>query len=254
MVNRALFRFGVVTLFPEMFAAVTKYGVVGRAFKQGLLSLEMANPRDYAQDRHRSVDARPYGGGPGMLMKAPPVCSAIKFLKAQMGQAAQVAYLSPQGRPLCQDQVISFAHKKKLILLAGRYEGVDERVIELEVDMELSIGDYVVSGGELPAMMLMDAVARYVPGVLGDFDSTLQESFTFSRLGCPRYTRPSEFEGLQVPQVLMSGDHRAVSTWCRRQRLKRTYARRPDLLERSELSAEEQKWLTSGFLESDDGV
>ena len=230
----------VVTLFPGMFAALTDYGVTGQAITSGLLSLGTDNPRDYADDRHRTVDDRPYGGGPGMVMMAEPLCAAIRAARARL-PGAVVSYLSPQGRRVEQADILQLAQRDALILVAGRYAGVDQRVIELEVDEEWSLGDYVLSGGELPAMALVDAVARCLPGVLGNSASAPADSFYKGLLDHPHYTRPERVAGLPVPAVLLSGDHNAVDKWRMKQALGRTWARRPDLLRA--LDAEQQALL-----------
>ena len=220
----------VVTLFPEMFGALVDYGVSGRAVRNGLLEIRCFNPRDYTADRHQTVDDRPYGGGPGMVMRPEPLGAAIAEARAWT-QGARVLYLSPQGRVLRHDAVMEMAGAERdLILIAGRYEGVDERIVALEVDEEWSIGDYVLSGGELPAMVLLDALIRQLPGALGDADSARQDSFVAGLLDCPHYTRPPEYRGLGVPEVLLSGDHGAIERWRRQQAQARTVARRPDLL------------------------
>jgi tRNA (guanine37-N1)-methyltransferase len=220
----------VVTLFPEMFGALVDYGVSGRAVRNGLLEIHCFNPRDYTADRHQTVDDRPYGGGPGMVMRPEPLGAAIAEARAWT-QGARVLYLSPQGRVLRHDAVMEMAGAARdLILIAGRYEGVDERIVALEVDEEWSIGDYVLSGGELPAMVLLDALIRQLPGALGDADSAQQDSFVAGLLDCPHYTRPPEYRGLGVPEVLLSGDHGAIERWRRQQAQARTVARRPDLL------------------------
>lgn len=220
----------VVTLFPEMFGALVDYGVSGRAVRNGLLEIRCFNPRDYTEDRHQTVDDRPYGGGPGMVMRPEPLGEAITAARA-WAQGARVLYLSPQGRVLRHDAVMEMAGAARdLILIAGRYEGVDERIVALEVDEEWSIGDYVLSGGELPAMVLLDALIRQLPGALGDADSAQQDSFVAGLLDCPHYTRPPEYRGLGVPEVLLSGDHGAIERWRRQQAQARTVARRPDLL------------------------
>ncbi|GAB2781253.1 tRNA (guanosine(37)-N1)-methyltransferase TrmD [Halomonas shantousis] len=240
---------GVVSLFPEMFEAVTRYGVTGRAVKQGLLDVEFWNPRDYATDRHRTVDDRPYGGGPGMLMKVETLRQAIAAARdgAARGrenpERTRVIYLSPQGRPLDQQGVRELASLDSLIVVAGRYEGVDERVVEADIDEEWSIGDYVLSGGELPAMVMIDAVARLVPGVLGHQDSAQEDSFASGLLDCPHYTRPESIDGRQVPEVLLSGNHAAIRRWRLKQSLGRTWLRRPDLLESHSLDREQQALL-----------
>lgn len=222
-------KIGVVTLFPGMFSAVTDYGVGGRAFATGLASLHCWNPRDFARDRHQTVDSRPYGGGPGMVMMVEPLRQAIRAAKAAL-PGARVVYLSPQGRVLTQQAVKTFVAAGQLILLCGRYEGVDERLIQLEVDEEWSIGDYVLSGGELPAMVLVDAMVRLLPGALGHDQSAEQDSFSEGLLDCPHYARPEVYEGLEVPPVLLSGHHAEIARWRREQSLQRTQERRPDLL------------------------
>ncbi len=228
-----MLRIAVISLFPEMLAAVSEHGVTGRALKQGLLEVLSLNPRDYAADRHRTVDDRPYGGGPGMVMKVAPLGAAVRAAR-KLIPAARVIYLSPQGCRLDQQGVQHLAAHKNLILVAGRYEGVDERFIELFVDEEWSIGDYVLSGGELPVMVLIDAMARTVPGVLGHADSAGEDSFCHGLGGLldyPHYTRPENFAGRRVPEVLLSGDHAAVRRWRRQQTEQRTRQRRPDLFE-----------------------
>jgi len=236
--------FGVITLFPEMFDAVTQYGVTGRAVKSGLISVECWSPRDFAFDRHRTVDDRPYGGGPGMLMKVQPLRDAIHAARNAAGEGAKVIYLSPQGRKLDHTGVRELVSCKKLILVAGRYEGIDERLIGTEIDEEWSLGDFVLSGGELPAMTMIDAISRLVPGVLGHQDSAEEDSFVDGLLDCPHYTRPESIEGLSVPDVLLSGNHEEIRRWRLKQQLGRTWQRRPDLLEGLELDAEQQALLT----------
>jgi len=245
--------FGVVSLFPEMFNALTEQGVVGRAVKQGSLAVEFFNPRDFTHDKHRTVDDRPYGGGPGMLMMVQPLTDAIHAAKAAAGDKSKVIYLSPQGKKLDQQGVKTLSQHDKLILVAGRYEGIDERVIQNEVDEEWSIGDYVLSGGELPAMVLMDAIARFVPGVLGHEQSAEQDSFTSGLLDCPHYTRPEVLNGQQVPAVLLSGNHEKIRQWRLQQSLGRTWQRRPELFEDLALT-EEQAALLDEFkrLQQDD--
>ena len=232
----------VVTLFPEMFAAVSDYGITGKAAGSGLLQISTVNPRDYATDRHRTVDDRPYGGGPGMVMMAQPLLAAIRDARQALPSAAVIC-LSPQGRQLRQRDVMDFAGRDSFILVAGRYEGVDERVIELEVDEEWSIGDYVLSGGELPAMVLIDAVARRLPGALGNDESAVEDSFSRGLLDCPHYTRPEVVAGLPAPPVLLSGDHEGIRKWRLKQALGRTWKRRPDLLEALDLDTEQQALL-----------
>ena len=204
---------GVISLFPDMFRAITDFGVTGRAVKRGLLEINLWNPRDFAHDKHRTVDDRPYGGGPGMLMMVQPLRDAIQAAKQAAGDDVKVIYLSPQGKKLTQSGVAELAQHQKLILVAGRYEGIDERVIQSEIDEEWSIGDYVLSGGELPAMTLVDAVSRLVPGVLGDMASAEQDSFTDGLLDCPHYTRPENLDGVMVPDVLLSGNHEHIRRW-----------------------------------------
>jgi tRNA (guanine37-N1)-methyltransferase len=239
-------RFDVVTLFPEMVRAMLGQGVTGRALTRGLAELHLWNPRDYTRDVHRTVDDRPYGGGPGMVMKVAPLRAAIRAAKeAAPGQ--RVAYMTPQGRRLDQRAVRRLAERPGLTLLAGRYEGIDERVIDHYVDEEWSIGDYVLSGGELPALVLMDAVMRLIPGVLGAADSAEQDSYMDGLLDCPHYTRPESFEGVDVPPVLLSGNHEAIRRWRLRESLGRTWLRRPDLLERKALS-DEEKILLNEFI------
>lgn len=221
----------VVTLFPEMFGSLFDHGITGRALREGLLEAACFNPRDYTSDRHRTVDDRPYGGGPGMVMRPEPLVAAITAARAWTREG-RVLYLSPQGRVLNHHAVAAMAAAEQdLILIAGRYEGIDERVISLEVDEEWSIGDYVLSGGELPAMVLLDAMIRQLPGALGDAESAEQDSFVDGVLDCPHYTRPPRYRGLAVPEVLLSGDHAAIARWRREQALERTRVRRPDLLE-----------------------
>lgn len=240
--------FGVVTLFPEMIAPFAEQGVVGRAVKDGSVAIESWNPRDFTHDKHQTVDDRPYGGGPGMLMKIQPLRDAISAAKqAAIASGAEseqvkVIYLSPQGRKLDQSGVVELATDqscKHLVLVAGRYEGIDERLIEAEIDEEWSIGDFVLSGGELPALTLIDAVARLVPGVLGHELSAVEDSFTDGLLDCPHYTRPEVFEGQEVPKVLLSGNHEHIRRWRLQQSLGRTWQRRPDLLDKLELTKEQ---------------
>lgn len=237
-------RIDVVTLFPEMFEAIRGSGIPRRAIERGLLTLQMWNPRDYTFDRHRTVDDRPYGGGPGMVMQYEPLRDALQAARAADEQQARVIYLTPQGRKLDQAGVQELAQRSRLILLAGRYEGVDERLIESVVDEEWSIGDYVLSGGELAAMVMIDAVTRLQPGALGHEDSAEQDSFSSGLLDYPHYTRPEVIDGRAVPAVLLSGDHAAIARWRMKQALGRTWLRRPELLEQAGLSEEQQKLLT----------
>lgn len=245
-------RFDVVTLFPEMLQAMIGDGVTGRAFDKGLAELVTWNPRDYTSDVHRTVDDRPYGGGPGMVMKVEPLQAAIEDAK-QAAPGSKVAYLSPQGKELNQSAVRKLAQRDGTILIAGRYEGIDERVIDRYVDEEWSIGDYVLSGGELPALVLMDAVLRLLPGVLGDADSAEQDSFSEGLLDCPHYTRPELFADMSVPKVLTGGNHESIRRWRLKQSLGRTWLRRPDLLEGRELTKEEQLLLKE-FIQAHKGA
>ncbi len=237
---------GVISLFPEMFDSITQQGVTGRAVNKGIIDFNCWNPRDYATDKHRSVDDRPYGGGPGMLMMVEPLKKAIADAKLAAGDDAKVIYLSPQGRKLDQQGAAELAAHKKLILVAGRYEGIDERIIESDIDEEWSIGDFILSGGELPAMTLIDAVARLVPGVLGHNQSAEQDSFSDGLLDCPHYTRPEILDDKRVPAVLLSGDHQKIAKWREKQSLGRTWLRRPDLLNKLALT-EEQVSLLAEF-------
>lgn len=237
---------GIISLFPEMFKAITEYGVTGRAVKQNLLQVETWNPRDFTFDKHKTVDDRPYGGGPGMLMMVQPLRDAIRAAKStacKQGGEVKVIYLSPQGRKLDQTGVQELAENQNLILVCGRYEGIDERLIQTEIDEEWSIGDYVLTGGELPAMTLIDAVARFIPGVLGKQASALEDSFADGLLDCPHYTRPEVLDGLEVPPVLMSGHHEQIRKWRLEQSLERTWLRRPELLESLALTDEQKALL-----------
>ena len=235
----------LVSLFPEMFAAVSDHGVTGRAVEQGLVELHHLNPRDYTVDKHRTVDDRPYGGGPGMLMKIDPLQQAIAAAREAAGDTGTVVYLSPQGKRFDHDKAVALAGKPALVLVAGRYEGVDERLIAAEVDEELSIGDYVLSGGELAAMVVIDAVTRQLPGVLGHELSAQEDSYVNGLLDCPHYTRPEEYAGQKVPGVLLSGDHEKIRRWRLQQALGRTLERRPDLLAEREMSPEENELLAA---------
>ena len=242
----------VVTLFPERVTAVTDFGVTGRAAERGLLRLDTWNPRDFARDRHRTVDDRAYGGGPGMVMRVEPLGETIRTARAALPAGSRTIYLSPQGRLLDQALVEELASLPGLLLVSGRYEGVDERLLEREIDQEISIGDYVLSGGELPAMVLIDAVARLLPGALGHAESAEQDSFSADGLlDHPHYTRPEEVEGQAVPPVLLGGDHEAIRQWRLKQALGRTWQRRPDLLERRELSEDERRLLEQFIAEQD---
>lgn len=238
---------GVVTLFPEMFAAVTDFGITGRATREGVVSVQCWNPRDFTADRHRTVDDRPFGGGPGMLMKTAPLQAAIRAAKeglaAQQQGSPTVIYLSPQGRRLDQQGVEELAQRQQLILVCGRYQGIDERVLRHEIDEEWSLGDFVLSGGELAAMVMIDAITRYQPGALGHEGSAAADSFADGLLDCPQYTRPQEYEGESVPEVLLSGDHEQIRVWRLQQSLGSTWLKRPDLLEKIALSVEQKRLL-----------
>lgn len=228
----------LVSLFPEMFSAVSDYGITGRAVQQGLVSLSHCNPREFTADVHRTVDDRPYGGGPGMLMKIDPLQQAIAAARGDH-QGSRVIYLSPQGARFDHAKALELAQLDTMILVAGRYEGIDERVIDAEVDEELSIGDFVLSGGELAAMVVLDAVIRQLPGALGHKDSAQEDSYVNGLLDCPHYTRPEFYQGVGVPEVLMSGNHEAIRRWRLQQALGRTYERRPDLLQGRVMTPEE---------------
>ncbi len=245
-------RVEVITLFPEMFAAISDYGITSRAVKQGLLQLTCWNPRSYTTDRHHTVDDRPFGGGPGMVMKIKPLEDALLDAKQAAGVKAKVIYLSPQGRQLTQSAVRELVNEEALILIAGRYEGIDERFIEAHVDEEWSIGDYVLSGGELPAMVLIDAVTRLLPGALGHAGSAEEDSFTDGLLDCPHYTRPEVYADKCVPPVLLSGNHEHIRRWRLQLSLGRTWQRRVDLLESRSLSGEEKKLLGEYIRQRDD--
>jgi len=252
---------GVISLFPEMFDAITEYGVTGRAIRSGLIEFHKWNPRDFTHDRHRTVDDRPYGGGPGMLMMVQPLRDAIASARKAAEESgalygrkkARVIYLSPQGRTLDQAGVSELANNDCLIFIAGRYEGIDERLIASDIDEEWSVGDYILSGGELPAMNVIDAVARLVPGVLGHKESAIQDSFSEGLQGlldCPHYTRPevlttSQGDEVSVPKVLLSGNHEHIRLWRQEQSLQRTWTRRPELLTNLALTAEQEKMLVS---------
>lgn len=233
-----------ITLFPEMFDAITGHGVIGRALKQDIWRFAAVNPRRFADNKLGYIDDRPFGGGPGMIMMAPPLAQAIESAKQNCAAGScRTLYLSPQGAPLTHQKVLQLAQYDNLIMLCGRYEGVDERLLSGCIDEEIGIGDFVVSGGELPAMMLMDAVLRFIPGVLGDMASAQQDSFADGLLDCPHYTRPAEFQGMTVPEVLTSGNHAKIAEWRLEQSLRRTLARRPDLLEGRALLPQEARLL-----------
>ena len=237
-------KIAVISIFPDMFGAIANFGITSRALKQGLVELKTITPRDFAHDRHSTVDDRPFGGGPGMVMMVQPLRDAIAEAKVWAGSEAKVIYLSPQGRTLNQEGVVQLSGYNNMILISGRYEGIDERLLDTVIDEEWSIGDYVLSGGELPAMVLIDAITRLIPGALGHALSAEQDSFTAGLLDCPHYTRPEEFEGMRVPEVLMSGNHELIRRWRLKQALGRTWLKRPDLLEAINLTEEQQKLLT----------
>jgi tRNA (guanine37-N1)-methyltransferase len=245
-------RFDVVTLFPEMFAAVTASGITRKALEAGLWRLQTWNPRDFTTDNYRTVDDRPYGGGPGMVMRAEPLEKALDAVQAAGGGA--VIYLSPQGRKLDHEKVMELAGRSALTLLCGRYEGVDERLVRRRVEEELSLGDFVLSGGELAAMAVIDAVVRQLPGALGDGQSAAEESFAGGLLDCPQYTRPEKFAGEGIPEVLLSGHHEQIRRWRLKQALGRTWLRRPDLLAARPLNAEELKLLEEFKQETKSGA
>lgn len=236
-------RFDVITLFPEMVDAAVKCGVTGRGFQKGLLELANWNPRDFTTDRHRTVDDRPYGGGPGMVMKVEPLRAAIREAKAASDKPVKVIYLTPQGKQFDQAAAQELVKNERLILVAGRYEGVDERLIETEIDEEWSLGDYVLSGGELAALVVIDAVARLVPGVLGDEQSAEQDSYMNGLLDCPHYTRPESLDEKVVPAVLLGGNHAEIERWRLKQSLGRTWLRRPELLEKKLLDRDQKQLL-----------
>ena len=236
-------QFGVVSLFPEMVSTIGEYGVVGRAEERGLIALQTVNPRDFTSDVHRTVDDRPYGGGPGMVMKYAPVAAAVEAAKGKLPKGCPVVFLSPQGRVFDQAMAKRFALLPGLVFLAGRYEGIDERLIESHIDEEVSLGDFVLSGGEIAAMAVIDAVVRLLPDVLGDDESAAQDSFMEGLLDHPHFTRPEEIAGRKVPDVLLSGDHAQIARWRLKQALGRSYKRRPDLLKKLDLTDEQQTLL-----------
>lgn len=235
-------RIAVISIFPEMLRAITDFGVTRRAVKNGLIEIHCINPRDFAYDRHQKVDERPFGGGPGMLMMVQPLRDAILKAKELLPEAS-VIYLSPQGRVFSHEAAVEMAGRREIIFLCGRYEGIDERVIESLVDEEWSIGDYVLSGGELAAMVMIDAVSRMIPGVLGDQESAAEDSFVRGLLDYPQYTRPEEIDGMRVPEVLLSGNHQEIRKWRLGMSLARTYERRPDILKNLALTDEQEKLL-----------
>ncbi len=236
-------RFDVLTLFPEMVVSAASYGITGRAQERGIVELSAWNPRDYTHDKHRTVDDRPYGGGPGMVMKYQPLHDALNDARLAGSDSAKVVYLSPQGKPITQALLTEASGLQQLILVAGRYEGVDERFVELDCDEEWSIGDYVISGGELAALVVIDAITRLLPGALGDEDSAQQDSHVDGLLDYPHFTRPEQVEGVAVPDVLLSGNHADIDRWRTKQAVGRTWQKRPDLLEKKVLTAEQEKLL-----------
>lgn len=238
-----MYRFGVVALIPELVEPVVRFGVVGRARERGLLALDHETPRDYATDRHRTVDDRPYGGGPGMVLKYEPLRDATRALRQRMPAGTRELVLAASGRPFDQAFARELAAAPGLMLVAGRYEGIDERFVEAEVREELALGDYVLSGGELAAAVVIDAVARLLPGVLGHEQSSVEESYTAGLVDCPQYTRPEVVDGMAVPKVLLGGDHEAVRRWRLRESLGRTWLKRPWLLEQRALTDEERELL-----------
>lgn len=235
---------GIVSLFPEMFQAITQYGITARCIEKGLLKLEYWNPRAFTSDRYKTVDDRPYGGGPGMLMKVDPLQKAIEAARKSAPTSAKVVYLSPQGQRVDQARLCQFAKEEAFIFLAGRYEGIDERLIEQEVDEEWSLGDFVLSGGELAIMAVIDAMVRWIPGALGHVNSATEDSFVKGLLDCPHYTRPEVINGVSVPEILLTGDHQAIQKWRLKQQLGRTWLRRPDLLKTQVLDDNSLKLLT----------
>jgi tRNA (guanine37-N1)-methyltransferase len=239
----------VITIFPAMVEAALAEGVVGRARERGLIDVRARDLRDFTTDRHRTVDDVPYGGGPGMVMKPEPLFRAVEAIAAERGAPDAVVLMTPQGRRFTQDEAVRLSRLPRVIVICGRYEGVDERVAEALVTDEISIGDYVLTGGELPALVVIDAVARLVPGVVGDAESVAGESFVRGRLDHPHYTRPAVFRGRAVPEVLVSGHHGEIERWRRRERVRRTMERRPDLIGAHELSDEERRDLASGVVE-----
>ena len=236
-------RIDIITLFPEMFEPVLNGSIIGRAQKSGVLEIVCHQLRDYAFDKHKRVDDTPYGGGMGMLMKAEPIALCFEDICKQIGKRPHFVYMSPQGKTLNEQAVQQFVDYDGLIVLCGRYEGVDERLIQHYVDQEWSIGDYVLSGGELPAMVLLDSIIRRLPNVMSDEQSAIQDSFVDGLLDCPQYTKPDHFEGLDVPEVLKSGHHANIEKWRFLQRYQRTLDRRPELVEKVELTKQQKKWL-----------
>lgn len=241
--NKQRFWFGIISLMPDIFRALTDYGITGRALSQNLAKIQYWNPRDFTNDKHKQVDDKPFGGGPGMLLMAPPLQAAIAAARKAAPANSKVVYLTPQGRLFTQADAERMSQRHSLILLSGRYEGIDERVLQQNVDEEWSIGDYVLTGGELPAMVLMDAIIRLLEGAVGDADSVKQDTFSNGLLDYPHFTRPQLIGNLGVPDVLLSGNHQAIARWRLQQSLGRTFERRPDLLQKKQLSKIEQALL-----------
>ena len=237
-----MMQFGIVTLFPDMFAALN-YGIIGRAIKNALISINISNPREFTTDKHQTVDDRPYGGGAGMVMMVEPLQQAILHLKKQLGTSCTTLLLSPQGQRLSHQHVIDLSQQKNLILVCGRYEGIDERLVELAIDAEYSIGDYVLSGGEFAAMVTIDAISRQIPAVLGHEHAAQDDSFAQGLLDYPHFTRPDVYANIAVPKVLRQGNHQAIKKWRKKQALGKTWLKRPDLLEKYALSEEERQLL-----------
>lgn len=245
-------QFSVISLFPEMVSAVAEYGVVGRAIDNEIVTLQCVNPRDFTTDVHRTVDDRPYGGGPGMVMKFEPMAAAIDKARETMPEGTRVICMSPQGAPFDQAAARRLAGLPGVVLLAGRYEGIDERLIEAKVDEEMSLGDYVLSGGEIAAMAVIDATVRLLPGVLGDDESALQDSFSDGLLDHPHFTRPEVIDGRTVPEVLLSGDHARIRRWRMKQAIGRSYTRRPELVDKLDLDVEQKQLLAEYLKENSD--
>ncbi|MCW5588363.1 MAG: tRNA (guanosine(37)-N1)-methyltransferase TrmD [Legionellales bacterium] len=235
-------KIGIISLFPEMFRAL-HHGITGRALEKGLLDLYFYHPRDFTQDKHRNVDDKPYGGGPGMVMMYQPLAAAIQAAKKDLGVNTPVIFMTPQGQSLKHESVVKTSQHEAIILLAGRYEGIDERIRQQFVDVEWSLGDYVISGGELAAMVVIDAIIRQLPGALGNEQSLIEDSFVNGFLDHPHYTRPEVIDDLPVPSVLMSGDHQAIKRWRLKQSIGRTWQRRPDVFNSRQLSNEQQRLL-----------
>lgn len=236
-------RFDILTIFPDFFESPLKQSILGKAIEKGLVEIGVHNIRDFALDKHKTTDDSPYGGGDGMVMKAEPIVMAVESVKAGFNPDAKVILTTPQGKKFNQQLAVEFAASNGFVIICGRYEGVDERVKELVVDMEVSVGDYVLSGGEAPAMIIIDAVSRLVPGVLGSDKSAADDSFSCGLLEYPQYTRPESFRGLNVPEILLSGNHQEIKTWRRQESIKRTMEKRPDILERVQLTEKGKKQL-----------